>query len=48
LTASCTQASAPTARGGDAMTDNEFDDFIIDTTIKVLVVILLAFAIWRA
>jgi hypothetical protein len=30
------------------MTDNEFDDFIIDTTLKVLVVILLAFAIWRA
>jgi hypothetical protein len=30
------------------MTDNEFDDFIIDTTIKVLVVILLAYAIWRA
>jgi hypothetical protein len=30
------------------MTDGEFDDFIINTTIKVLVVILLAFAIWRA
>jgi len=30
------------------MTDNEFDDFIIDTTLKVLVVILLTYAIWRA